>query len=685
MKELFPTANTSNGWLDALDPLFNKIAHGVGAGMKEAFGASSFVEADGWFSLETGPWMGTFDAAGGSGGGGGGGGGGIDTAATSSAVSIDGAAETVGDGGCLNGFQIPSEEEAFTRAQAVFASLADAEPNATWIYQGYPWFRVYSQGKQCDQPALRAFIKGFTRAIPKDRLLVLDLIADRPGGQSALWSYPDDPQLGKFTQNASLIWCALNNWGGAVNMGGDLSFVLNQTREAMATPEVQGVGLTPEGIDNSPAYFSLVLDSPWTPQPTAESWYQEWGASRCGASGVKAAEKAYELLFETVYKPDQPYLWCCSQPVWCPTTLPGGKPAQPYYNTTLLRQALELMVEAAPSCDTAAFKYDLVDVARQWLSMAPCLDAFDKVDASSGGAKDKLVEQTAALMSVMSDIDTMMMTDPGFLLGSWLQKSRNVSTWDGSEGKLADFYEYNSRMQITTWAGAYSRREWSGMIKQYYGGRLSIWLDHQLSQSSAAVPAAIAVAPHEPSASLHAAPTAYTEVPDFDCNFEDIGKALKCPASNDSGGTASGPNVLVENGAEDPSACIAFLEEACNAESECVGFNYPGMILKHGCSGWEPSPNSHFYFKPGHSPPAPPRSSCVNGVCKANVGVNGTFPGSSCSGTCPVPTPLPQLLSDFADKWNNATWSIDDVDLPAEPQGDPVATARAMLAKYPGL
>ena len=48
-------------------------------------------------------------------------------------------------------------------------------------------------------------------------------------------------------------------------MSGDLSFVLNETRAAMrsATANVKGVGLTPEGIDNAPAYFSLVLDSPW--------------------------------------------------------------------------------------------------------------------------------------------------------------------------------------------------------------------------------------------------------------------------------------------------------------------------------------------------------------------------------------------------------------------------------------
>ena len=38
-------------------------------------------------------------------------------------------------------------------------SLVAAKPDAVWIYQGYPWFRVYSQGASCNQTALRRFIK----------------------------------------------------------------------------------------------------------------------------------------------------------------------------------------------------------------------------------------------------------------------------------------------------------------------------------------------------------------------------------------------------------------------------------------------------------------------------------------------------------------------------------------------
>ena len=56
MPELFPKANTSAGWVDALDPLFDKIAKGIATKMQADFGPASFVEADGWFALETGPW-----------------------------------------------------------------------------------------------------------------------------------------------------------------------------------------------------------------------------------------------------------------------------------------------------------------------------------------------------------------------------------------------------------------------------------------------------------------------------------------------------------------------------------------------------------------------------------------------------------------------------------------------------
>ena len=112
--QIFPHSNSSGGWLDALDPLFGKIAEDFNARAQADFGPASFVEADGWFSLETGPWLTAFDKGG-----------------ESSTSSVPAA-----DGDCLGGFVVPTEQEAAARVAAVYASLTTAAADAVWVYQG---------------------------------------------------------------------------------------------------------------------------------------------------------------------------------------------------------------------------------------------------------------------------------------------------------------------------------------------------------------------------------------------------------------------------------------------------------------------------------------------------------------------------------------------------------------------
>eukprot|EP01050_Picozoa_sp_SAG11_P020321 SAG11_NODE_3402_length_2468_cov_1.162516_2_plen_193_part_00 len=137
--------------------------------------------------------------------------------------------------------------------------------------------------------------------------------------------------------------------------------------------------------------------------------------------------------------------------------------------------------------------YDLVDVAREWLSMMPCLNLLVGINATVPAAT--LKTRVAELLELYADVDEMMRTEPGFLLGSWLKHSRAVADWDGSKGSLADFYEWNARTQISSWAGHYSRREWSGMVhggkseelpdgSGYYSGRMKLWLNYTLAEAA---------------------------------------------------------------------------------------------------------------------------------------------------------------------------------------------------------
>jgi alpha-N-acetylglucosaminidase len=498
-------------WLNSDDPLFLTIAASVRDGMARAFGASQHFEADGWFGSQTGPWyegdrrqMQMQTSA--------------SRPMPGTAADWNGTEGTkykagLGDTVCP-AFTIPSRATAAQRASTVFSTYSQQWDGAsTFVYQGYPWARLSGTvpgdpPNPCNKTALGEFIAGFVGAIPKDaqgrpRLLVLDLIADEPSKDWVLW----DNEGGALLHGAPSIWCALENWGGAVHIGGDLTHALAQSRAALRAEAVVGVGLTPEGIDNNPAYFEAVTEAPWLEETqTAGGFLADWGVRRCGRE-LPEVREAYGLLFRTVYRPGQPYLFCCSQPYYCSTVLPGGgtpntegSVARPAYNTTMLRMAWALMASAAPNCSSAAFDYDVAAVGREYLSVVPCLTAFDKVNASGSAAA--LKADTAALLDVSSDIDALLKTSGGHLLGSWLQGARDLATKEGNAA-LADFYEWNSRSQITTWtpmpaAGGrlpsyglndYARKQWSGMISQYYNGRVRLWLEHALKAKTKAAAA----------------------------------------------------------------------------------------------------------------------------------------------------------------------------------------------------
>jgi len=205
------------------------------------------------------------------------------------------------------------------------------------------------------------------------------------------------------------------------------------------------------------------------------------------------------------------------------------------------------------------------------------------------------------------------------------------------------------------------------MVDGYYAPRLNIWLNYTLDQAEA--DASVMPGRERGHAGDNATTAmtelgdAYTAVEGMDCNFHDIPPNGKCAGQS--------------------SCSVAELEQLCDADHACIGFNHPGCHLKSSCAGWEKAAGSIFYFKPGHTPPAPPTSSCVGGFCRTNV-VNGTFNGTGCDATCPArpsPVPLPAQLDRFVAAWQNETWT--EATYPSIPAGDPVALIKQLLAKYP--
>ena len=87
----------------------------------------------------------------------------------------------------------PSTQKISGRAAAVFESMQNADRDAVWVYQGWPW-----KGLSVT-PAGKTFMQSFTAAVPNGRLVILDLEAE----SYEVW------RRSESFYGASFVWCAM--------------------------------------------------------------------------------------------------------------------------------------------------------------------------------------------------------------------------------------------------------------------------------------------------------------------------------------------------------------------------------------------------------------------------------------------------------------------------------------------
>jgi hypothetical protein len=201
-----------------------------------------------------------------------------------------------------------------------------------------------------------------------------------------------------------------------------------------------------------------------------------------------------------------------------------------------------------------------------------------------------------------------------------------------------------------------------------------------------------------------------------DCNFDDLQK-VDCTANRTEGALLEVQHEQHVEVAIDKGLCIAKLEKACNASDECVGFNWPGQILKKRCSSMVKVPSTDStYFKVccdffmfcssavaivliaslllipiQASKTGLPGYACVGGGGKLQTTgsslstcmlvPSGKHATADCDGECGAPPPLADSLAALAYRWQHTRW--DPVTLPATAVGDAAAISKALLAKYP--
>ena len=155
----------------------------------------------------------------------------------------------------------------------------------------------------------------------------------------------------------------------------------------------------------------------------------------------------------------------------------------PWYDTSEFLQAWRLLLNASDDLsDQQPYVWDVVDVTREVLSKF-VFTFYVNATTNAYLAKDvhALSKAGDALLELMDDLDDLLGSCEGWLLGAWITDARANAMGEPAPTRaaVADRWEYNARLLITTWGGGisdYANKFWSGLIGDYYKGRWERWL-----------------------------------------------------------------------------------------------------------------------------------------------------------------------------------------------------------------
>ncbi|MEU7858758.1 alpha-N-acetylglucosaminidase TIM-barrel domain-containing protein [Nonomuraea sp. NPDC049141] len=340
-------------------------------------------------------------------------------------------------------------------SQAVQRALNTAHPDALWTILGW---------QSNPLPAT-------LQAIDRTKMFIVDGISEESGITDR-----DKDFLGTGYAFGT-IW----NFGGHFNLGARLTLWNEKFHAWRGKPgtAMNGIALMPEAIDNNPAAVAFFADLPWQDGPVdMRQWFSDYATARYGGEDPHA-KAAWQILLDTVYS------WPAGADSRHVTGLyddePGlantGYPLQ--YDIATFDKALDELLQIDRRLrGSGAYRYDLVDVARQVLANHSRLQ-LPKIRAAYR-AKDleRFERLTGQWTDQMRLMDRLLGTDENFLLGAWQKEARRQAATPAEAATL----DYNLKSLVTLWAtGArlqdYARREMNGLVGQYYVKRWQLFFD----------------------------------------------------------------------------------------------------------------------------------------------------------------------------------------------------------------
>lgn len=373
--------------------------------------------------------------------------------------------------------------------KAIWKAMKQANPRAAWVVQAW--------GAN-PRPQM-------IRNLPAGDMVVLDLFSEsRPqwGDPASSWYRKEG-----FGQH-DWLFCMLLNYGGNVGLHGKMAHLIEEfykAKDSSFGKTLKGVGMTMEGIENNPVMYELLCELPWREQRfSKDEWLEGYLKARYGKSDSQVSQ-AWMLLSNTIYNCPAASTQqgthesiLCARPSWKAYQVSSWSEMSDYYDPADVIRAVGMMVEAAERFrGNNNFEYDLVDIVRQAVAEKGRLMYRVLVDAYKAGDRELFKLSSDRFLRLILMQDRLLATRPEFKVGRWLESARNL----GSTEEEKDWYEWNARVQITTWGNRvaaddgglhdYAHREWNGLLRDFYYLRWKTWLDEQLKSFEGGQPKAI--------------------------------------------------------------------------------------------------------------------------------------------------------------------------------------------------
>ena len=358
--------------------------------------------------------------------------------------------------------------------KAIMDAMKRTNKEAKWVVQGWT---------ENPRPQMMTDLKN-------GDIVILDLFSEcRPMfGIPSIWKRENG------YDGHSWMFCMLENFGGNIGLHGRMDQLLNNyklARNGKWTQTMTGTGFTMEGTENNPVMFELMSELPWLADvPTKEQWVKKYIVARYGKHDADI-EKAWMILAESIYNcplgnnqqgPHESIF--CGRPGLNNFQVKSWSKMRNYYDPEDTKQAARLMLAAADRMKgNDNYLHDLVDITRQALADQGRRQYLKTIaDYNAFARKDFRKDADRFLKMIMMQ-DSLLGTRTEFRLGRWTQQARNL----GNTAKEKELYEWNARVQITTWGNRvcadkgglrdYANKEWQGLLKDFYYNRWKIYFD----------------------------------------------------------------------------------------------------------------------------------------------------------------------------------------------------------------